>query len=141
MSLPHDDYAAAVTNALTARWVGVEPDAWDDDTHMTATWRWDADLPQVDADRFPDGVILLWTSRQGWQWGALGDHGVIQGEPQHLPLHGYASPDAVAHAATWLLAGQPDRIPAGTERWEHAGTLHAALLDGEYEVPVDEHGA
>jgi hypothetical protein len=133
-NLPHTTYAEAVAKALIAE--GIAPDDWDtwtdDGVTMTAVYRWTgAGDTGYNLAAYPHGVLLLWTSDQGWQHARFVDHHQTRTEqPTHMGLDPIATPAAVVRAADWMLLGRV-KFPPQAARWKFADALEAAL-------PVEE---
>jgi hypothetical protein len=115
--LPHADYTAAVTDALTE--VGLDPvNAWTDDCDTRGAYRYlragfhftPEETHGVDPARWPDGLLLIWEWHPGletgeaergpvWLWAKRLPDG-SNTDPVPLPLPGFANPVQVA----WSLA-------------------------------------
>ncbi|GHD70479.1 hypothetical protein GCM10010317_077850 [Streptomyces mirabilis] len=142
-TLPHDDYINAVCDALTA--AGLEPaDARTSDAetrgiycYLNAVLTLDPDTSGLDAERWPDGLILSWEWHTGieaadgepergpsWEWAPLVDSHGQNGELNALTAVGYASPAYVAESVRALIEHRNQAMPV--EKWERADELHAA---------------
>lgn len=140
--LPHDDYIAAVCDALTT--VGLTPaDAFTDDSDtsgshcfLRAVITLD-DSSGIPATRWPDGLILIWEWHTGieaadgepergpaWEWARLVDEHGQCGKRESLTAIGYASPAYVVESVRALMERRNQWMPA--ERWERASELDAA---------------
>lgn len=118
--LPHDDYTAAVVEALAA--LGCEPANW---------WTETPDGQQLDAvidfharispDAWPDGVFLGWDQREGWSLTGTGENRNLY----PLGLDTYANPAAVARRTLDRLLDEPDK--AVDEQWDGAVALQDAV--------------
>ena len=142
-TLPHDDYIKAVCDALTT--AGMEPaDGWTSDAETRGTYCYldavitlDPDTSGLDADRWPNGLILVWEWHTGieadqgepergpsWEWAEIrANHGGNE-EPAALTAEGYASPEYVIESVRALMEHRNQSTPA--ERWKHAVELDAA---------------
>lgn len=141
-TLPHDEYIAAVCNALTE--AGHPPaDAFTDDSdtsgahfYLRAVITLD-DSSGIPADRWRHGLILIWEWHTGieeadgepergpsWEWAPLVDAHGQNGGRELLTLDGYASPAYVVACVRSLIAQDGQRVTP--ERWEHADALDAA---------------
>ena len=124
--LPHDDYAAAVVDALTA--IGIVPDQW---------WTETADGQQLDAvimfsekthdamdaDAWPSGSFLGWDQRQGWSL----VEGAFNRTLYPLDLDTYAAPAAVAQRARDRLLAPDEPDKPMVEAWDGAVALQDAV--------------
>ncbi|MCZ7413127.1 hypothetical protein [Streptomyces sp. WMMC897] len=146
--LPHDDYIAAVCEALDKTGPEVK-DGRTDDCESRGTYCYLNAV--IELDMQPHGLLLIWEWHTGieadhgepergpqWQFAELKDDGSNE-HPTDLPVHGYASPEAVAEAARRVAARE---IQAGSPlgygqwlgwtggiiggSWERADELHAA---------------
>lgn len=138
LNFPHDQYIAAVVDALTA--AGLEPttaqtsdaesnryDTSGLTTQLDALLVWDGDAPGLNADEHEDGIALVWEHpAEQWQWAPRKAHGELEHEPEFLPLSRWASPHDVVTVVHQLLAGQP--APDGLrDRWFHHAAAQAAV--------------
>ncbi|MFF8829275.1 hypothetical protein [Streptomyces sp. NPDC015131] len=134
MTYPHTTYAKAVADALADE--GIAPDDWDAWSHdgvtMTAVYRWTGEGDTgYNSAAYPNGVLLSWTSDQGWQYARFVDHHQTRTEqPIHLGLDPIATPAAAVRAADWMLSGRR-KFPPQAARWKFADALQAALPDEE----------
>ncbi|GKQ35153.1 hypothetical protein [Streptomyces sp. A012304] len=140
--LPHDEYIAAVADALTA--AGLHPaDAFTDDSdtsgshfYLRAVITLD-DSSGIPATRWRHGLILIWEWHTGieaadgepergpsWEWARLVDEHGQCGEREALTAIGYASPAYVVESVRALIERRNQSTPA--ERWERADGLDAA---------------
>ena len=118
--LPHEDYTAAVVEALTE--LGCEPANW---------WAETPDGQQLDAvidfharispEFWPDGVFLGWDQREGWSLTGTGESRNLYS----LDLDAYANPAAVADRARAWLLGLP--VTPVDEAWDGAVALQDAV--------------
>lgn len=123
-NLPHEDYAAAVVEALTE--LGYEPANW---------WTETPDGQQLDAvidfharispDAWPDGAFLGWDQREGWSLVSTGENRNLY----PLDLDVYANPSAVAERTRTFLVGDP--VTPVHERWDGAVALQDAVEQWE----------
>lgn len=148
---PQDAYIDAAIAALTE--AGLEPtESWADDgetqgmyCYLSAVitldpggWiRSEAEAPK-DAD-WPNGLLLMWEWHVGveegepergpsWTFAELLGESRNE-EPIHLPVYGYASPEAVVEAVRKVVAREiTDAGPFGLigESWDRADELDAA---------------
>jgi hypothetical protein len=141
-NLPHDEYIAAVCDALTT--AGLTPaDAFTDDSDTSGSHHYLRavitldDSSGIPADRWPDGLILIWEWHTGieaadgepergpsWEWARLVDSHGQCGERAAFTALGYPSPAYVAESVRALIDRRNQSLPA--ERWEHADALDAA---------------
>jgi hypothetical protein len=141
-TLPHDDYINAVCDALTA--AGLEPaDSWTSDAetrgiycYLNAVLTLDPDTSGLNAERWPNGLILTWEWHTGiedgepergavWEWAELRDNHGGNEEPQPLTAESYASPEYVVESVRALIEHRNQSSPAA--RWDRADELHAAV--------------
>lgn len=160
--LPHDPYVTAVCDALTAEGLDLTDQCWTDDGETRGTFCYlnavvtldpdkTADLDRADIPAktaWPHGLLLLWEWHTGtedgepergpqWLFAEIKPDGSNE-YPTSLPVHGYASPAAIADAARKVIARE---IGAGHfhnggrpaweggiigSSWEHADQLDAA---------------
>lgn len=128
--LPHDDYTAAVVEALKA--IGVTPDQWwtetPDGQQLDAVIMFDEKTSDaMDAEQWPAGAFLGWDQRAGW---ALVE-GAFARSLTPLDLDTYANPAAVAQRARDRLLGEPDKPVV--EAWDGAVALQDAVEAWEAE--------
>ncbi|MGW7597303.1 hypothetical protein [Streptomyces antimycoticus] len=142
MTLPHDQYITAVTDALTA--AGLEPaEGWTSDAetrgiycYLNAVITLDPDTSGIDPQRWPHGLILIWEWHTGieaadgepergpsWEWAQLVDSHGQCGERDALTAVGYASPTYVVESVRALLEHRNQSTPA--EQWARAEELDA----------------
>lgn len=126
-TLPHAPYITTITDALTA--ASLEPAEWwvdDAETrgtycHLNAVITLDpsgtiasGDEDARDATPWAYGLLLIWEWHTGleeggpergplWQFAKLNKDGSNE-YPTDLPVHGYASPDAVVDAARKVIS-------------------------------------
>lgn len=142
--LPHQPYAEAVAEGLDKPSGPYAPDEWLAERYadgtLAATYYFrhtqprtvqrdpdfrDLDVtlePVVDAEEWPYGVAVLWTSKAGWEYGPLSDEfaeGAHFYEP--LPVDPLAAPAALRSVLPALFAGATDQLPASTDRWNEPG--------------------
>lgn len=131
--LPHDEYMAAVADALAA--VGFEPAEWwtaAEDDRLDAVFQWDT----VSAEHWPHGVYLGWDQHNGWQ--------LIQtGGPRNVDRlspdsRTYSDPrqvaaDTRARLTHGLDGWTPGPITITGDRWDDRAT-RAAVEDWEKSV-------
>lgn len=143
MTLPHDPYITAVTDALTD--AGLEPaDGWTSDAetrgvycYLNAVITLDHDTSGIDPQRWPHGLILIWEWHTGteaadgepdrgpsWEWARLVDSHGQCGEREALTAVGYASPTYVVESVRALIEHRNQSTPA--ELWQRAKELDAA---------------
>ncbi|WP_030878788.1 hypothetical protein [Streptomyces sp. NRRL S-1868] len=163
-ALPHDPYITAVCEALTAAGIELTDHCWTDDCETRGRYCYlnavitldpsrtitSADEADQDAAEWPHGLLLTWEWHTGidaehgdpargplWQFAELNNDGSNE-YPTDLPVHGYASPAAVADATRKVISreigagslqgfGQPQWVGGligGS--WEHANALDAA---------------
>ncbi|MGW0586138.1 hypothetical protein ACWD25_62195 [Streptomyces sp. NPDC002920] len=153
LQLPHDEYIRAVCDALTA--AGYTPaDAFTDDSdtsgshfYLRAVITLD-DSSGLPADRWPDGLILIWEWHTGieadqgepergpsWEWAPLVDAHGQNGERQAFTALGYPSPAYVVESVRALMEHRNQAAPA--ERWERADSLDAACETWGVEETAD----
>ena len=141
-NLPHDEYIAAVCDALTT--AGLTPaDAFTDDSDTSGSHHYLRavitldDSSGIPADRWRHGLILIWEWHTGleaadgepergpsWEWARLVDSHGQCGERAAFTALGYPSPAYVAESVRALIDRRNQSMPA--ERWEHAGELDTA---------------
>ncbi|MFF5984388.1 hypothetical protein ACFY78_36655 [Streptomyces olindensis] len=143
--LPQDPYIQAVTDALTAAGLPPTDHSWTDRCESLGTYRYlnavitvdpsnthDLDYDDVPADvEWPHGLLLLWEWHTGveavhgepdrgpaWQFAELKRDGSNE-YPTGLPVHGYASPDAIVDAARKVIAREirPTSFDGGPSTW------------------------
>lgn len=172
MALPHDPYTTAVCDALTTAGLELTDQCWTDDGETRGAYCYlnavitldpsgthDLDRDDIPADAaWPHGLILIWEWHTGieagdgepergpvWQFAELKADGSNR-YPTGLPVHGYASPDAVMEAACKVISreigpgsfyghsgpkwdggiigdswGRADELEAACEAWAAAG--------------------
>ena len=124
--LPHDEYAAAVAEALTA--IGIIPDQWwtetPDGRQLDTVIMFDEKTSDaMDTEAWPAGSFLGWDQHAGW---ALVE-GAFNRTLHPLDLDAYADPAAVAQRARdrLLTPGEPDKPVV--EAWDGAVALQDAV--------------
>jgi hypothetical protein len=141
-TLPHDEYIAAICNALTE--AGYTPaDAFTDDSDTSGTHCYLRavitldDSSGIPATRWPNGLILIWEWHTGieaadgepergpsWEWARLVDEHGQFGERQGFTALGYPSPAYVVESVRALIEHRNQSTPA--ELWDRADVLDAA---------------
>ncbi|WP_326806694.1 hypothetical protein OHB04_02555 [Streptomyces sp. NBC_01775] len=143
-TLPHDPYIDAVTDALTA--VGLDVgDTWTSaaDTrglHCILNAVLTLEESGLDAERWPEGLLLIWEWHPGreegeaergpvWLWAKKLRDG-SNSDPAVLPVDGYANPAQVAASAGELAtAGQAVKHRPG--QWHGSPALVTAITAWE----------
>ncbi|GGQ33854.1 hypothetical protein GCM10010249_60310 [Streptomyces roseolilacinus] len=104
-----------------------------------ATWSWGVSTPLVNAQEWPSGLTLTWSSLSGlWTYVLVDEHGLENTEL--LPVPALAAPSAVIALLPALMDGRRGLLPRSEERWEHAGLLEswaesaAVLGDDKYDA-------
>lgn len=88
-----------------------------------ATWRWPVGTPSVNAQAWPEGITLTWSSARRWTYSVLDDYGLEN--TLVLPVPSLAAPSALSSVLPALMDGRHGQLPASEERWEHAGLLES----------------
>lgn len=102
-----------------------------------ATWRWPVGMPSVNAQAWPEGITLTWSSAGRWTYSVLDDYGLEN--TLELPVPSLAAPSALGTVLPALMDGRHGQLPASEERWEHAGLVEsrgraaAAYGDDKYD--------
>ncbi|WP_328335727.1 hypothetical protein [Streptomyces sp. NBC_00455] len=98
-----------------------------------AAWRWAVGTPMVNAQEWPEGLTLTWSSAGRWTYSVLDDHELEN--TLVLPVPALAAPSALSGALPALMDGRHGQLPASEERWEHATLLESwaesAALHGD----------
>jgi hypothetical protein len=147
--LPHSSYVTAVCDTLTDAGIRLTEQCWTDDGETRGTYCFlnavmtldpsgtlTSDAQQGNTD-WPHGLVLLWEWHTGieaasgepvrgpeWLFAELKPDGSNE-YPTPIPVHGYASPDAVVDAVRKIIAreiGAGHFFNGGTPQWE-GGTI------------------
>ncbi|MEW2071607.1 hypothetical protein [Streptomyces sp. NPDC007346] len=79
--------------------------------------------PSVNAQAWPEGITLTWSSARRWTYSVLDDYGLEN--TLVLPVPSLAAPSALSRVLPALMDGRHGLLPASEERWEHAGLLES----------------
>lgn len=136
MPNPHEAYAYEVHETLAhdlplAPRTDVYLDLWMEESSRddlkdvaVAVWRWDEPQPWM-YDRYAHGLMLTWTSEEGWHAGPLQSPSGGADRLDPLPVPHYAAPAAVAAALATMAAGKEMKNSEAV--WPGASDLQAAL--------------
>lgn len=165
--LPHDQYFAAICDALTG--AGLEPTdhSWTDDSetrgihcHLSAVitldpsgtvGEWREDIPA--GTPWPHGLILSWEwhtgAEEGWEKGPFWEFAELKDDgsneyPTTLPVHGYASPAAVVEATRKVISreiGAGHFYNGGVAKWDGGIIGDTWERAAELDAACEEWGA
>ncbi|MDG9688393.1 hypothetical protein QC334_37730 [Streptomyces sp. DH18] len=91
----------------------------------------------MNAQAWPEGIALTWSSAGRWTYSVLDDYGLEN--TLVLPVPSLAAPSALSRVLPALMDGRHGQLPASEERWEHAGLVEswgeaaAAYGDDKYD--------